>query len=193
MFAALIPLIGLLAPLIPSIGRLIGGSGGEAVAEKIGGVVTAVAGGTDPAQVAAALADPSKASEMLVRLQEIEASAEKARSDAVLSDLVARLGDVQSARSQTVDLARISSPLAYGAVIMTIFVMTVVLTMTWMLLTQAYPDGSKDIVLLLVGQVLGWGSAAVAYWLGSSAGSQQKTNLLAASPSPLSHPAGAIR
>lgn len=178
MFAALLPLLGLLAPLIPSIGRLIGGQDGAQTAEKIAGVVTAVAGSTEPAAVQAALADPAKASELLVQLQSIEAEAEAKRLAAAQAELLARMNDLAGARAQTVTLAQAKSPLAYGAVLMTSFVMLINMVLAWLLLTQAYPEGSRDIVLLLAGQVLTWGGMAVAYWLGSSAGSAEKNRLL---------------
>lgn len=187
MLAALIPLVSLLAPLIPSIGRLLGGSDGEQVAGRIADVVTTVAGGTSPEDLQAALQDPSKATELLVQLQRIEADAEKARREADAAELAARLADVAGARTQTVDLAKVGSPLAYGAVLMTIFVMGICAGFTYLLMTRSYPEGSRDIVLLLAGQVLGWGGAAVAYWLGSSAGSAEKNRLLA---SPLARASG---
>lgn len=180
MLPALIPLLGLLAPLVPSIGRLVGGSGGERAVAQITDAVQAVAGGTTPELVKAALADPDKAGDLLLRLQQIEAEAEKVRADAAQAELVARLGDLAGARAHTVALAEQKSPLAYGAVLMTIFVMLICAGFTYLLMTQAYPEGSRDIVLVLAGQVLGWGGAAVAYWLGSSAGSAEKNRLLAA-------------
>lgn len=192
MLPAILPLIGLLAPMIPSIGRLVTGAGaGQAVAQ-ITEAVEAVAGGTTPELVKAAMEDPAKAGDLLLRLQEIEAAAERARQDAAQAELVARLGDLADARNQTVQLAQAKSPLAYGAVLMTVFVMAICAGFTYLLMTQAYPEGSRDIVLLLAGQVLGWGGAAVAYWLGSSAGSAEKNRLLAAA-GPLARPEGASR
>lgn len=180
MLPAILPLIGLLAPLVPSLGRLIAGEGAAKAADQIVDVVTSVVGSTRIPDVQAALEDPEKAGALLVRLQEIEAQVEAARAAAAQAELVARLSDVASARNQTITLAQAKSPLAYGAVLMTVFVMVICAGFTYLLMTQSYPEGSRDIVLLLAGQVLSWGTAAVAYWLGSSAGSAEKNRLLAA-------------
>ncbi len=176
MLAALIPLVSLLAPLIPSIGRLISGTDGEQVAGKIADVVTTIAGGTTPDDLHAALQDPSKASELLVQLQRIEAEAEKARRDADAAELVARLADVSGARSQTVELAKAGSPLAWGAAAVSMFIL-LVFGVVVAAEIGGYPV--SEMTRRLIEYLL---IAVAGYWLGSSAGSADKSRLLGAGP-----------
>jgi len=191
----ILALLPLALQLLPTLGRWLGGATGETVASAAAQVVQTVTGTSDPAQAEAALAaNPELRVQLTTRLAEIAAQREAAADQARLEEMRAVLADVSNARSMTLGLAQARSPLAYGAVLMTIMVMAANLALVWLLLTRSYPAESKDIVLLLVGQVLGWGTAAVAYWLGSSAGSAAKDRLLAQMPSaPLALPAAGRR
>jgi hypothetical protein len=52
-------------------------------------------------------------------------------------------------------------------------------------LTRALPAGSETILNMLLGTLAAMATAVVSYWVGSSAGSAQKTDLLFKStPSP---------
>lgn len=43
----------------------------------------------------------------------------------------------------------------------------------------AVPDGNRDIVVYMIGQLSGFAASAVAYWLGTTRNSQNKTDMLA--------------
>lgn len=47
------------------------------------------------------------------------------------------------------------------------------------LFLYAVPEGNRDIVVYMIGQLSGFAAAAVAYWLGTTRNSQNKTDLLA--------------
>jgi hypothetical protein len=166
---------GALVAILPDAARWVFGSGASAeVAQAAAtGAVRSIVGDVTPEAVqAAAMADPTVAVQLRVELARITAS-----HDQVVR--LAELADVQDARKQTLTLAAASSPIAYGAVVMSVFVLAMNLIMVTLLLTRSFPAESKDIVLLLVGQVAGWGTVAVGYWLGSSAGSAAKSARLA--------------
>ena len=44
----------------------------------------------------------------------------------------------------------------------------------------AVPEGNRDIVVYMIGQLSGFAAAAVAYWLGTTRNSQTKTDMIAA-------------
>lgn len=50
--------------------------------------------------------------------------------------------------------------------------------MSWALLKYAIPDSNRDLLIFMAGQVSGFMAAGVTYWLGSSRGSAEKSNLL---------------
>jgi hypothetical protein len=49
----------------------------------------------------------------------------------------------------------------------------------YLLASKPVPDGNSDVVNLTVGALIGAFTSVVGYWFGSSAGSKQKTDLLA--------------
>jgi hypothetical protein len=138
-----------------------------------------VTGTQDPAVQRAAASDPGIESDLRVQLAQIAADHEQAMAEVRLDQIKAAVGDVANARTQTVQLAQSGSKIAWGSVTMTLTVMAINAILVVVLLTRSYPAENKDIVLLLVGQVLGWGTAAVGYWLGSSSGSNDKSRTIA--------------
>jgi hypothetical protein len=52
-------------------------------------------------------------------------------------------------------------------------------TALFALFKVAVPEGNRDIVVYMIGQLSGFAAAAVAYWLGTTRNSQNKTDLLA--------------
>jgi len=171
--AALIPL---LAQIIPGIAGWFGGDRAEETAGQVVNVVRAVTGGaTDPATVAAVLADPTKGAEIAVQLARIQADREKARDEAITARMRAAVEDTANARATMTTLAAQKSPLAYGsamvsAVILALFSLMVVAEQF------GYPaigEGSKQLVQTALTLVLG-------YWVGSSSGSAAKDTRIAA-------------
>lgn len=168
--AALLPI---LTTLAPSLVRHVAGDQAGQVAQQAAQVVQAVAGTDDPAQIAAVLADPTKAAEMTLALARVENDAAVAQQRAILADLA-------SARAHTVELARAGSPIAYGSVVVSVLVLIAFGATVWSALYNPVPEGSKELLLMLLGNLATMAAAVVAYWVGSSAGSARKDEVLRA-------------
>ena len=181
MLALLPALIG----LIPDIAKWIGGDTSGAVAQQVVNVATQVLGTADPAIAQTMLADQAKVTDLRIQLAKIGAEQEKARDDAITARLQSQLADVASARKQTVDLANAKSAVQWGAPIVSA---TVVLTFgaaLYAVLTRALPPGSETIANVMLGTLGAMTTAVVSYWVGSSSGSDTKTQMIYAStPTP---------
>lgn len=170
MLAALLPLIPLLAQVVPHIASWIGGDDAEDVARQVTGVVAAVAGGTDEATVAAAMADPSQRAALVEQLAKIAAERERIREEAMTARLQAALADTAHARDTTVRLAQSGSPIAWLApivcgVIFGLFSFVVVAE------TFGYARDISEATRRLLDYLA---IAAAGYSIGSSAGSAAK-------------------
>jgi zinc transporter ZupT len=88
------------------------------------------------------------------------------------------LADIQSARSQTVALAQASSSVQWAPAIISTIVLGTFGFVMWAALTRALPAGSETILNMLLGTLAAMATSAVAYWLGSSSGSAEKTRML---------------
>lgn len=172
---ALIPLA---ITLAPEIGKWLFGSRGEAVAKDVAQVVQTVTGTDKPDEVTALLArDPQAAAQLRLQLAQLAAQNEQAQRQADLDDLEARLRDVASARSQTVDLARANSPVAWGAPVVSVVVLLIFGYAFWTAFHT--PPGEASPVQIGLTEILKAALiSVVGYWVGSSAGSDRKTALL---------------
>lgn len=143
------------------LGDKIAGVGGEALGAAAEAAVVAAVGTDDPEEAGRRLQDPAVRADVAKRLAELRV--ETLRIEA------ARQAD---ARRQTVELARAGSPLAYGAaavstVILLLFAVVVVAELWGM----EIGDGSRRLLEYLLIAVGG-------YWLGSSRGSAEKTEMM---------------
>jgi hypothetical protein len=155
---------------------IFGDKTGKAV-ESITGIARDVLGVNDPADLEAALArDPEKALEFKRLVLEAEG---QARQQA-LDELTARLHDVQSARGQTVELARAGSAIAWGAPIISALITIGFFVMLYLVIRKEIPEGSRDLANIMLGSLGTSFTAVVAYWVGSSAGSAAKDAVLRA-------------
>lgn len=174
--AALIPLA---LQLLPQLARWIGGDTVGQVAQTVAGVVQSVTGADTPEAAAAAIADPAKRGELLLKLAEIHAAQEAAARAAELEALKATLADVAGARSQTVELARAGSPIAYGAVVVSAIILLAYAVMLFLVLTRAIPAGAERTADQMLGYLCAMAMMVPGYWLGSSASSARKDGHLA--------------
>jgi hypothetical protein len=175
----MLALIPLLASVAPDLIRWIAGDTAGKVAAQVTAAVQQVAGGDDPASVAAALNDDGKLSELRLALARIAADAEAAARKADLDDLAARLADVAGARSQTIALAQAGSPIAWGAVGCSLVVLCGFAAVVVLVLVRPLPPGQETLANMLLGTLAAMAGAAVNYWLGSSAGSARKDAAMA--------------
>lgn len=170
------PLIPLLLATAPSVvSWVMGDKTGGAVA-KVTGIAREVLGTEDPNEIEAAIArDPNAALQFKMALLQAEADARRGEREETL----ALLHDVQSARDQTVRLAEAKSPIAYGAVVVSLLVLMGFGIMLALLFTRTVPPDQKDIAFMLLGSLSGMASAVVSYWVGSSRGSDAKNAVIA--------------
>jgi hypothetical protein len=175
----MLPLIPLALTLAPELAKWLFGEKAAATTDAVASAVRAVTGTTDPDAVKAVLArDPAVSENLRVELARIAAAAEEARHSADLDTLKARLADVADARQQTQGLARLGSGVAWGAPVVSVVVLATFGTVMAAAMTRALPAGSETMVNLLLGTLAAMASSVVAYWVGSSAGSAAKNDLL---------------
>jgi len=173
---ALIPLA---ISLAPEIGKWLFGSKGEQTAQAVAQVVQTVTGTTDDAVAQQVIArDPTVAAQLRVQLAQLAAQQEQVARQADLDALKAQIGDVQNARAQTVALAQAKSAIAWAPPIVSIVVLATFGLVMWAALTRALPAGSETILNMLLGTLAAMATSVVGYWVGSSAGSERKTDLL---------------
>ncbi len=174
-------LLPLLLTLIPDVVGLFSGPKAEANTKAVTNAVQAVVGTTDPEAAAAALAaDPQKAADLRVALARIAADAAAADRQEQLDELKAQLADVSSARDQTIQLAKAGSSIAWAApVISTVVTVGFFAAFAMVLFAPNLTDPGKAAMVNQLLGFLGAGFASVlGYWLGSSAGSARKTELM---------------
>lgn len=180
MLAALLPLVPLLVQVVPQIASWIGGDDAEDVARQVTGVVAAVAGGTDEATVAAAMANPDQRAALVAQLARIAADRAKADRDADIAEITARLSDVADARRQTVSLASAGHLMAWMPALVTVGCFVVFVWTLHAMFAGSLAAENRELSLILVGAVQSVFTGAVAYWIGSSNGSAQKDQRLGA-------------
>lgn len=172
MLPALIPLLVGMAPTVAD--WIFGDKTGKAVG-RVSEIAKEILGTDDATAVERAIStDPNLALQFKQAL--IQAAADARRSE--LDTLKAQLADVQSARTQTVDLAKANSAIAWGAPIISAIVLTAFGAALWAVLKEEVPAGSRDIANIMLGTLGAMASAVVGYWVGSSAGSAVKDNAL---------------
>lgn len=189
MIAAILPLIPLLAPLVPRIAEWIGGDDADDVARQVTGVVTAVAGSTDPAVVAATISDPQRGPQLAAELARIAADRARIEEEQRTARIAALLADVAHARDTTVRLAQARSPIAWlaptvCAVIFGLFGFVVVAEVF------GYGSALNEATRRLLDYLA---IAAAGYSIGSSAGSAAKDQRQAAALSAAAEAAPAVR
>jgi hypothetical protein len=181
----MLPLIPLAISLAPEIGKWLFGDAGEKTATAVVAAVQAVTGTTDEAVASHVLsANPTAAADLRVKLAQIAADREKVQSDAAAAEFAAQLRDIADARAQTVALAQNHSPVQWAAPIVSITVLGTFGAVMYLALTRSLPVGSETLLNMLLGSLAAMATSVVGYWVGSSVGSAQKTELLYRSTPP---------
>lgn len=155
-----------IADAAPMLGTALGGPAGAA----IGAIVASTLGtANDPGEVMAKLqTDPSA----LIRLKELEHQERDSIRAHTLALAQAELADQQQARAVHKDHWMPSA--------LTIGLAAMVTLVTAALIFFPIPDSSKEVLFLIVGQLLGAFGTGVAFWLGSSRSSSEKNKILEA-------------
>lgn len=149
--------------IAPIAGTLLGGPAGAAV----GGLISSALGVENtPEAVAAALGDP----EAVIKLKELESNERQHLLQMQLSTLQAELADTQNARENH------KNSMMPAAV--TCALTVICAGMLYALLFVPIPDANRDILVQSFGTVLGFWGASLAYWVGTTRSSQEKTRIL---------------
>jgi hypothetical protein len=157
-----------LAQLAPIVAGWFGGSKAQDNAQKVVDIASRVLPGTPPDQLVEALkANPDK----LIEFQKAVAAEHTAVISAVLAD-------IQDSRKTMVTLAGMGSKLAWGAAIVSGLIVLTNAGMGLAIFSDAIPASNRELAMLYAGNMLGALSAVVAFWLGSSMSSVQKTDML---------------
>lgn len=169
------------APLIGGLIKTAASAAGGPVAGILAGVVVdAVAKAvgsksSDPAAVVAAIqADPAKAAQVIPQVEDDHADLIKAHTDAQ----EALLHDVQDAREKQGQLVTAGSPLAWGPVVISLLIVVGFFAACFLLLTGRAAEAGQA-GLMVVGVLVGSFQNVVGFYLGSSAGSAEKSQQLA--------------
>jgi hypothetical protein len=190
----MLALIPLAIQLVPQIAQWLFGDDAEKTTAAVAQVVQQVTGAdtSTEAGIAAAAAmlqaKPDLASQLQVQLAQIAAAREKEQRDTASAQLAAQLADVAGARQQTVSLAQAKSAVQWAPVVISAVVLITFGGVMWAALTRALPAGSETILNMLLGTLAAMTTSVVSYWVGSSAGSAQKTDLLYRSAPPPASP-----
>jgi len=181
------PLIPLLLGLAPTVvSWVLGDKTGKAV-ETVTGIARDILGTTDADGIERAVAaDPNLALQFKMAVLQAEADARdhaERMKQQDLDEMKARISDIQSARSQTVELAKAGSPIAWGSSIVSVLAIAVFAGFVYMLFAKVVPEGMKEALLLLGGSAATGYGMVLSYWLGSSSGSAAKDATLRAAVS----------
>lgn len=174
-WSALVPL---LANSAPTIGGLLGGLipfPGGAVLGQVAGKVLAEALGVPPTpdaiNTAITTGDPAVIS---AKLSEAEA-----KMTAEVEKFKAQLADVQDARATTVKYVQSGSSLSFGAVVVSVVVMAGFIGISFLAMKPDLAGVDKSVTLFLLGAWSGYAGAVISFWIGSSAGSADKSSQIA--------------
>ena len=157
MALPLIPIISGLASLAPTIGKWLGGDKGEDAAQAVADIARAVSGQNDVDRAVNAIqSDPSLQFEFLKLLEQ---------NKVAFDDMY--LKDRQDARKQH------KHSIMPAVIVVALTVM--VAAMGAALFMSVIPEGNATLANILFGAVLAKWADAIAYWVGSSRGSAEKS------------------
>lgn len=171
-----------IAPLVagaaPTIGGLLGGLipfPGGAILGQVAGKVLAEALGVPPtpASISTAIAtgDPATVSAALTEAE--------AKMNAEVEKFRIQLADVADARATTVKYVQAGSALSWGAVIVSIVVMAGFIGISFLAMKPDLAGVDKSVTLFLLGAWSGYAGGVITFWIGSSAGSADKSQQIA--------------
>ena len=171
-------LIGAVTGILPGIEDAIFGRNAPQVQAAVTAVVAQVTGVAAPTGADVMGLSADKQADLRLQLAKIAADDRQAVRAAELSEQTAQLADVASARAQTVALAAAHSAVQWSAPIISLVVLITFGTVMFLTLNHGFPAGNETVLNMLLGSLAAMTTSVVSYWVGSSAGSNRKTDLL---------------
>lgn len=150
----------------PILGGILGGPVGSTLGSVIGNLVGQALGvPPTPAAISAAIAlDPTVAAE---KLKDVES-----KHAELMEEFQATIKDIADARSQTVELAKTGSNIAWGAPVVSVVGLGGFVLLA--LLAVAHGIANDPMLQMIVSTFRDIAIYVVSYWLGSSFGSRNK-------------------
>jgi hypothetical protein len=182
---------GAVAPLAPTLGKVLGAGFGPvgAIVGGLAGEALASAFGTEatPEAVGKAIATDPDAAEKLERLEAERGQEILAQAQVKIEELKQQTAqfqveadDTQRARQAQIDLATINSPLSWGSSILaTVFTVAFFVVLS-IVLVQSDTIKDNPVLLILLGTLTAGMGQILGYFFGSSAGSKNSSDRFAA-------------
>lgn len=113
---------------------------------------------------------PEKRAELELRLNELESNKEIRLAELAQDEFKTEADDKKNARAEH----KQSYMPALLSLLLTCFIAGIV----WLLFYVTMPDGSKEVLFMLLGIVVKEWGGSMQYWFGTTRGSEEKTRLL---------------
>ena len=177
------PLVSLALNMAPELARFLFGEHADATATAVARLVQSVTGTPEPEAAKAVLArDAGKSEALRVQLARFAAESEQSARTAELAYFGARLAEL--AKPWTPQAPHTRTVAGWGAPVVSLLVLATFGAVMLAAMTKSLPAGSETAANLLLGNLAAMTSAVVSYWVGSSAGSAAKTELMARGQAP---------
>ena len=157
-----------LGKTVASAAPLLGGVVGGPLGAGIGSIKASVFGvENDPDTISAAIkADPNAA----IKLREIELNHKSKLEDIAFKVTQAELADKANARSEHKD--------SYMPAVLSCTLSLVIVGIIYLLFYSEPPEGSRDVLFMVLGVVIKEWGGSMQYWFGTTRSSQSKTKML---------------
>jgi hypothetical protein len=173
-------LVALAVSLAPELAVALAAPDSGGVADDVVQAVQAATGTADEAAARQVLSrDPKAAIELRARLAEIAAAAGRVLRQREQADMLSQVPGV-AAPPASVGGSGGSGRAGdqWGAPVVSLAVLATFGLVMLAVMVRALPAGSETIVNMLLGTLAAMATSVVSYWVGSSAGSASKTDLL---------------
>ncbi len=183
-------IVGAVAPLAPTLGRVLGAGAGPvgAIIGGLAGDALAAAFNVEatPEAVGKAIASDPDAAEKIRDLEEARGQEILAQAQVKIEELKqasaqfqTEADDTERARRFTVDLAGVSSPLSWGSSILAKVFTVAFFVVLAIVLVQSNTIKDNPVLLILLGTLTAGMGQILGYFFGSSAGSKNSADRFA--------------
>lgn len=160
--------------LAPELSQWMFGPGSTPTITAVQTAVKAVTGSDRSDDQIQALSDPALAGDLRIQLASIAADRAACAAKAAQDQILAQFADIANARASTSQLAQTGSPMAWGAAIVSIVVLSSFGAAMALTLLRAIPENAEPVLNVLLGSLTAMATSVVSYWVGSSVGSVRK-------------------